>query len=79
MGSALYLLSALLVMGEGTTDTPLAEARASFEERVAHSSARLPAPVLPAMPDTEPKVRVLTASDQKSANLNRNPVQRWTF
>jgi hypothetical protein len=81
MGSALYLLSAILVMGDGTPDTSVADARANIEARIAQSSARIPAPVLPAMPDSEPKVRVLTASDQKSPHLNQSNsrVQRWTF
>lgn len=80
MGSALYLLSAILVMGNGTPDGALADAHAGLQDRIAQTSARLPAPELPVMTDSEPKVRVLTASDQKSANVNGTTrAQRWTF
>ena len=89
MGSAIYLLSALLVMGDDTpsqvisTNAPAAASitlQAELQDRIAKSNARLPTPKLPVMTGSQPKVRVLTASEQKPAALRpETRVQRWTF
>lgn len=89
MGSAIYLLSALLVMGDGTqpagvqTDGPGAafgSVQSELQDQIAKSNARLPTPKLPVMTGSQPKVRVLTASEQKPAALRpETRVQRWTF
>lgn len=75
MGSAIYLLSAILVFG---AELP-AESTGVLKERIAQSTERLPAPVLPVMTGSETKVRVLTASDQTSANPGAARTQRWIF
>lgn len=86
MGSALYLLSAILVMGNGLPgelpngSAAVAPVVAPLQTGIAQTSVRLPAPMLPVMTDSKPKVRVLTASDQKpTQHHGATQTQRWTF